>query len=160
MPISSSVNTPNRLLPNLLAILYALGGYGAGWALLFLGSFPEQILGALLLGHSMVISAYLLHEAVHNAIFKDPARNLNLARFLNWLTGTPYNSAADIREKHLRHHFDVADVVAFDPYDFMSRHRVWVRFLKFFEWFYIPMAEIWMHGMMLALPFIREEKKA
>ena len=160
MSIVSSVNAPTRPLPNILASLYAFGGYGLGWALLLQGRLPEQILGTLLLGHSMVIAAYLLHEAVHNAVFPDARRNLQFATVLNWLTGTPYNSAADIREKHLRHHFDVADVVAFDPYEYMSEHPGWVRVLKFFEWFYIPMAEIWMHGMMLAIPFLRVEKKS
>ena len=158
--IASSVNTPTRLLPTVVASLYALGGYGAGWGLLLLGGVLEQLLGTLLLAHSMVIAAYLLHEAVHNSIFKDLKDNLKFATLLNWLTGTPYNSVEDIREKHLRHHFDVADVVAFDPYQFMSENPAWVRFLKFFEWFYIPMAELWMHAMMLAIPFIHPEKRS
>ena len=160
MPSVSSVHAPTRPLPNILASVYAFAGYGAGWALLFLGRWPEQVFGTLLLGHSMVIAAYLLHEAVHNAVFKDAKSNLRFASVLNWLTGTPYNSASDIREKHLRHHFDVADVVAFDPYRYMAEHPGWVRMLKFFEWFYIPMAEIWMHGMMLVIPFVRPEKKS
>lgn len=160
MSISSPLNAPARRLPNLFATSYAVGGYGLGWALLLLGNLPGQILGTLVLGHSMVIAAYLIHESAHGSIFKDAERNRLFGECLSWLTGSSYNSVAHIREKHLRHHFDVADVVAFDSYEFMSRHPLWVRFLRFFEWFYIPMAEIWMHAMMLVVPFVYAERKS
>ena len=159
MSTSSTLNAPTRRGPNILATAYAVGGYALGWALLFRGGLPGQILGTLILGHSMVIAAYLIHEAAHSSVFKDAGRNLIFGECLSWLTGTPYNSVADIRDKHLRHHFDVADVVAFDPYDSMSRHPGWARFLRLFEWFYIPMAEIWMHGVMLVIPFVYPERK-
>lgn len=160
MAVSSRVVQSSPWLPNFLATTYAVIGYASGWVLLLSGGWLIQALGVLILAHSMVISAYLIHEAVHNCVFENLKSNLKFAGALNWLTGTAYNSALDIREKHLRHHFDVADVVAFDPYRYMSTHPGWVRVLRFFEWFYIPLAEIWMHGMMIAVPFLYSEKRS
>ena len=66
MAVSSRVVQSSPWLPNFLATTYAVIGYASGWVLLLSGGWLIQALGVLILAHSMVISAYLIHEAVHN----------------------------------------------------------------------------------------------
>ena len=47
------------------ALLYALGAYAAGFWLLLTSSWWGLVPGALLLGHGMIIAAYLIHECAH-----------------------------------------------------------------------------------------------
>ena len=44
------------------AITYSLAAYVVGWWLLFLGGWAGFIPGVLLLGHGMIIAAYMIHE--------------------------------------------------------------------------------------------------
>ena len=96
------------------AIAYALLGYSAGWWLLFNGGWAGFIPGVLLLGHGMIIAAYLIHECAHNTIFKSNHHNSQLASLLAWVCGACYGTIKDIRTKHFRHHVENDD--AFSPH--------------------------------------------
>lgn len=145
--------------PNALALAYVLGGYTFGWTLFYVNSWLVNLAGVLLLAHSMVIAAYLIHECAHNTIYADNADNARLGRVLMWFTGACYGTYEEIRHKHFRHHVDRADVVSFDYRPRLARYPVLVRVLKALEWLYIPAVEIMMHLLVLILPFTMENRR-
>ena len=71
-----------------------------------------------------------------------------------WINGSCYATFEEIRNKHMRHHVDRADVISFDLRAFFARLPAPLKvIITFCEWAYIPAAEIIMHGMVIALPF-------
>lgn len=147
------------LWPNPLALTYILVGYVSGWALFYIDNLPVNLLGILLLAHSMVIAAYLIHECAHNTIFAKNAHNARLGRVLMWFTGACYGTYEEIRHKHFRHHVDKADVVAFDYRARLAAYPRLMRVLKALEWWYIPAVEILMHLLVLILPFTMANRR-
>ena len=145
-------------VPNLLAFAYVIGGYAGGWLLFFQAPLLLNFAGIILLAHSMVIAAYLIHECAHNTIFFKNQWNANLGRILMWFTGACYGTYEEIRHKHFRHHMDRADVVAFDYRPRLAQHHYLMQVIKWLEWFYIPAVEIIMHLLVLVLPFTMENR--
>lgn len=146
---------PDARRPTVLAVSYAAGAWAGGLALLVAAPhWSLLVVGTLLLAHGMIIAAYMLHECAHNAVFRDPKHNARLGRALNWLAGGCYSEYEDIRRKHMRHHVDNADVVAFDYRGFLARHPRLLALCKALEWAYIPAVELLMHAMAIATPFV------
>ena len=146
--------------PNTFALFYAFGAYGLGFFLITGDTLWLNVTGTLLLGHAMVIAAYLVHECAHNTIFARNEDNARLGKILNWLTSACYGSYEVIRRKHFRHHVDRADVVAFDFRDYFRRHPYAARLMQVLEWFYIPAQDIYMHFLVLVVPFVLASRRA
>lgn len=147
------------LLPNMLALLYILLMYCAGLLLITTDNLALNISGTLLLAHSMVIAAYMVHECAHNTVFTNNKGNAILGGMLNWFTGACYGDYSDIRHKHFRHHIDRADVVAFDYRPRFAAHPMFMKILRGLEWLYIPAVEIVMHLLVLVVPFILPSRR-
>lgn len=145
--------------PNLWALLYVLCGYFTGWGILMSDMSLLYLPAVLLLAHSMVIAAYMIHECAHNTIFADNPWNASLGRILMWFTGACYGTYEEIRHKHFRHHVDKADVVAFDYRSRLAQHPKFVKAVKLLEWLYIPAVEIIMHFLVIILPFTMENRR-
>lgn len=139
--------------PHWAALAYGLFGYVGGIALLTATPAWQNVIGALLLAHALVICAYLIHECAHNTIFRRNDYNARLGGVLNWITGACYGDYEAIRHKHFRHHVDRADVVAFDYRERLARHPRWLWVIAALEWMYIPAVELMMHALVVALPF-------
>jgi fatty acid desaturase len=139
--------------------MYISVGYFLGWLLFFADNVLLSLPGILLLAHSMVIAAYMIHECAHNTIFANNRWNANLGRVLMWFTGSCYGTYEEIRHKHFRHHVDRADVVAFDYRARLKKYPKLVKLLHFLEWLYIPALEILMHLLVLILPFTMENRR-
>ena len=147
-------------LANSLAMAYALGGYLFGFSLLFAGNGWLNAAGTLLLGHAMVVAAYLIHEFAHGTIFANPKANERAGELCSWLCGSCYAGFQDLRRKHMRHHVDRADVITFDTKAFLNNGPVWLRRLVLaLEWAYVPAVELIMHFYVIALPFITDNPK-
>lgn len=147
-------------LANSLALAYAFGGYAAGFALLFADSWLLNLAGTLLLGHAMIIAAYLIHEFAHGTIFAKPLNNERAGELCSWLCGSCYAGFQDLRKKHMRHHVDRADVITFDTKAFLNRCPGWFRKLVLAaEWAYVPAVELIMHYYVILLPFITSNEK-
>ena len=142
------------LLPNALALGYGLVGYAGGLLLITRDSVLLALAGVFLLAHALVISAYLLHECVHNTIFRDNRLNARLGAILSWLAGSAYGDYEGIRHKHFCHHVDRADIVAFDFRDYLRRHPGLLRTIQVLEWAYVPTVDLLMHVLVLVLPFV------
>ncbi len=148
------------LWPNTLVLLYIVLAYSGGFYLIARDHLLLNSAGVLLLAHSMVIAAYLVHECAHNTIFKNAKDNARLGATLNWFTGACYGAYEDIRDKHFRHHMDRADVVAFDYRPRLTQHPLLIKLLQGLEWCYIPAIEIMMHLLVLLVPFVLPSRRA
>lgn len=147
-------------LANSLAIAYALGGFAGGVAMLFADHWAINAAGTLLLGHAMIIAAYLIHEFAHGTIFAKPKHNELAGEVASWLCGSCYAGFMDLRKKHMRHHVDRADVITFDTKEFLNRSPGWFRKLVLAaEWAYVPAVELIMHYYVILLPFITSNEK-
>jgi len=142
------------------ALLYVCTAYSLGWWLLFdTEGFIKWMAAILLLGHSMIIAAYLIHECAHNIIFKDNKYNALLGSGLSWICGSCYGKYEDIRYKHFRHHVDNDDVVWFDYETFFSENPTIYKVVRFLESFLIPAHDLIMHFIMTFSAFIISERR-
>jgi fatty acid desaturase len=146
-------------MPLSIAVAYIVGGYAGGWYLVSTAGWPGYAAGVLLLAHSMVIAAYLMHECAHNSLFAKNGHNERLGKFLNAVCGSNYGAYDEIRSKHMRHHIDNCDTLYLDYRPILKRHPLLLKAVQVLEWFYIPAVELLMHGLQLAIPFIIPEKK-
>ena len=150
---------PEGVIYNGGAIFYAITGYIIGFFGLFNANIIINILSSLLLGHAMIIAAYLIHECGHNLVFKKIRLNKFLGRFLSWICGSSYGTFEDIQHKHFRHHVDVDDVVWFDYEVFFEKNPKVFKLTKTLEWFYIPAHEFIMHFIMMFSSFIIPQRR-
>jgi fatty acid desaturase len=60
----------------------------------------------------------------------------------------------------MRHHTDRADVVAFDFRAILLRHPLRLKTLQALEWAWIPAVDLYMHGLVLTLPFLQADRRA
>jgi fatty acid desaturase len=148
---------PAGAIPNSLAIGYATLGHLVGWWLL-VGPHPLAVIaGALLTGHTLVIAAYLIHECAHHTLFRDRDNNRRLGELLLWITGAAYASFRRVRNMHLRHHRDRADLYCFDYQALLKRLPGWARHPVYaLEWAYVPAVELIMHYQVLLRPFFTD----
>jgi fatty acid desaturase len=140
---------------NLMAFGFTFIGYLMGVMWLFSSHFILNILGVLLTAEALIISAYLLHEFSHYSIFKTPQMNALWGNIMSWMNGSCYGTFEEIRNKHMRHHIDRADVVSFDMRRFIENMPTFFKaIVKALEWLYIPVAEMMMHFFVIYLPFV------
>jgi fatty acid desaturase len=151
---------PQGALPNSLALGYTLAGYIAGFVLMTQESRWLAAAGVLLLSHAMVIAAYLIHEAAHNALFVAPAHNRIAGEAMSWIAGSAYASFERIRHMHLRHHRERTDVTCFDYKSFLRRHAPARRLTYALEWAHVPAVEFLMHGQVILRPLLERAQRA
>lgn len=98
-----------KLLWNVGAILYILGGYCGAIALLLLSNLWLNALGVVLLTHSLVLSAYMSHDFMHGTIFTDMKWNAVGGNVMLWLNGGCYAKFKDLAQEHIAHHVNRVD---------------------------------------------------
>ncbi|MEL0162311.1 MAG: hypothetical protein VW842_05490, partial [Halieaceae bacterium] len=69
------------------AISYSVLTYMTGWYCLLEGGWVGFVPGVLLVGHGMIIAAYMIHECAHNTVVSMNRHNLQLAALLGWICG-------------------------------------------------------------------------
>ena len=149
---------PDGIVPNILGLSYAILGWAGGVALLALAPGAWKIAGVLLTAHALIISAYFLHEFAHQAIFTAAEDNTRWGTLMIWLNGACYADFAELRNKHMRHHVDRADVLTYDYKALLKRRPLLRRVVVALEWAYVPAVELIMHGYVIALPFLSAER--
>jgi omega-6 fatty acid desaturase (delta-12 desaturase) len=155
---SLELRDPSGAHYTLAVLLYIAVTYVGGWLAIFQPNPIVAALGVIVLAHSMLISAYLLHDCCHNAVFMSNQRNAYLGKVLNWVSGSCYGRYEDIRYKHMRHHIDNYDPVVWDYRSFLKRHPLLEKVVKIAEWAYVPAVEIMMHIMLVLAPWCLESK--
>ena len=144
---------PEGALPNTLVLLWTSAAWLASFPMMAADALPLNALGALLCVHAMVLAAYLIHEAAHYTLFRQPAHNRITGEWMSFIAGACYASFERIRHLHLRHHRDRADVTCFDFKGLMQRRPLVMRLLQACEWAWIPATEILMHLQVVWRPF-------
>jgi len=143
-----------REWPNLLVMAYTMLGWPAGIWMLTLPSGWMNAVGVLLVAHTLVYSAYLIHDCAHHAIFPTRSGNDRLGWAMTWINGACLANYSRLKMKHLRHHSDRLDVVTFDYRAALRGLPAWARnAVLALEWAYIPAVELVMRGMIIAAPF-------
>jgi len=61
--------------PTWIVVCYTLSGWAAGIWMLTLAAPGLNVLGVLLVAHTLTYSAYLIHDCVHHAVFRTTAAN-------------------------------------------------------------------------------------
>lgn len=149
------------VIPNLLAFTYVLSGYVIGLWLMATASLVVALLATLWFAHALIIAAYLFHEFAHDTIFARHESNSWGGVLMTWLTGSCYARYEHLRHKHVRHHVDRADVISLDTKALvLSLPSPLRRLVLLLEWCYLPAIELLMHAFVIALPFLREERRA
>lgn len=141
-------------LANTLVLTWVGFGWIASFALMSAGSPLLGIAGLLLCVHTMVLAAYVVHEAAHHALFTTRRANRWTGEAMSFIAGASYASFERIRHMHIRHHLDRADLACFDLKGFLRRHPVVRRALQALEWLYIPATELLMHLQVTWRPFV------
>ncbi|MFT5659950.1 MAG: fatty acid desaturase [Sulfurimonas sp.] len=157
--LSTLLRFNDALIPNLVAWIYILVAYISGFAGIMADGIAFNVLGVILLAHSMVIAAYFIHECAHDSLFKKNTHNKYFGEILMWITGASYNTYEAIRHKHVRHHVDRGDIVSFDYREKLLKYPKTLKLIKALEYLYIPAVEIMLHALVLILPFIKPSRK-
>lgn len=143
------------VVPNVAVTAYIIGAHLIAIGLLASSSLLLMLVAIVLLAHSMVLAAYMIHELAHALVFRQRHHNAMLGELFSWLCGTAYARFERIRRMHLRHHTDRADVACFDHQQFLRNRPQWfVRSIYALEWLHIPAVELVMHYQVLVRPFI------
>jgi len=141
-------------LPNTLVLAGVSIGWLASFALMGAHGFMANATGVLLCTESMVLAAYLVHEAAHYTLCASPAGNRRIGEWVSFVAGSSYAAFERIRQLHIRHHRDRADLVCFDFKGLMERRPGLRRTLERLEWAYVPATEILMHLQVVWRPFV------
>lgn len=155
---SSLFRYPDGVVPNTLALAYGVIGYLVSILMMVSGGWL-WLPGVLLLSHSLVISAYLLHECTHGSLFRVPAKgevdyHQRLAMLLSWLTGACHGELEKIREKHLRHHFERADISSLDYRQLLAGKPKLKRLIEVGQRCCLPAVDLLMHCLVMIRPWI------
>lgn len=157
---ASLFREPQAVLPNTLALGYAIAGYALSFVLLARPGVGHALGGVLLATHAMLIAAYLLHEALHCTLFAGPRANQLAGELLSFVAGSSYASYQRLRRLHLRHHLERADVVCFDYKAFLRGQPRWVqRGVLALHWLHVPAVEILMHLQVIVRPFVERSQR-
>ena len=152
--MSSIYRDPEGRWPNTLALSATLLLYPLGFILVFQDAWLINTLGVFALILSLTWSAYFIHEFAHHAIFKNPRTNARWGTLMTWINGSCFARFEDMRNKHMRHHVERADVVTFDVKGFLlSAPAGWRNTVLALEWAYFPAVEFLMRAFVILLPF-------
>ena len=113
-PRSQAFISRPKPLWNVIAIAYTLIGYLGGLALIVQPGDWLNVVGVLLLTHSLVYSAYLAHEFMHGTIFAGRRWNSFWGTVMLWLNGGCYGGFDTLTVQHMAHHVNRIDFSGFD----------------------------------------------
>jgi len=140
-------------LANTLVLVWTCAGWLGSFALMGAHAAMLNIAGVVLCAHTMILAAYLIHEAVHQTLFAAHWANTVAGEVMNFIAGSSYASFERIRHMHIRHHLDRADLTCFDFKGLMQRRPAVRRTLQILEWAYVPATEVLMHWQIIGRPF-------
>ena len=117
------------------------------------------LLCCLLLAHTLIIAAYLLHECMHQTIFKSSSHNKRLGQLLAWITGALYAPYRVLQKKHLMHHASRADILALDYKSMLTGRPKLRRLIESMQWYHLPAVEMLTHVLSIAAPFVLPDRR-
>lgn len=149
-----------NFLWNSLAILYTLGSYGVGIDLFLIPNNWINVLGVIVLAHSLVLSALLAHEFMHGNTFSNVYWNTVGGSLMLWLNGGCYTRFKDLVKMHIAHHVNRIDYCRFDLLTFLQSIPPPLRWgLLSLEWLYFPILAFLVRIYLILVPFWLPERK-
>ncbi len=149
-----------KVLWNVIAISYVVGGYCGAIALLFLPNMWLNALGVVLLTHSLVLSAYLSHEFMHGTIFTNMKWNAVGGSVMLWLNGGCYARFKDLAQEHIAHHINRVDFSAFNLPAFITNLPAPIRGLVLTqELLYFPVISFLLQFRAMSAPFWNPQRR-
>jgi fatty acid desaturase len=146
-------------LANTAVLAWTCLGWLGSFALMAAPAIWVNIAGVLLCVHTMVLAAYLIHEAAHQTLFAQHAVNHRIGEAMSFVAGASYASFERIRHMHIRHHLDRADVACFDFKRLLQRVPGLRGGVEALEWAYVPATELLMHLQVIARPFLEPSQR-
>ena len=146
-------------LANTTALNYTICAYILSMYTLSVGNLWFFLFSIILLAHGMVISAYLVHEFIHNSFFKDPKLNRIFGIIGVWILGCGYLPYDLLREKHLRHHVERKDVLAIDYRSWLAHHPTFFLLIQTLQKIHFPAVEWLTHILGMISPFLIHSRK-
>lgn len=137
---------------NSAVMVAALAGWIASFGLMGASPVLLNVVGLVLCAQSMIWAAYLIHEAAHQSLLAERRLNLWAGETASFIAGSSYASFERIRQMHIRHHVDRADLVCFDFRSFIRERPLLRRVLQVLEWAYVPATETLMHLQVIWRP--------
>lgn len=135
-------------------------GWLASFGLMAAVSPLLNCVGVLVCTNTMILAAYLIHEAAHQTLFTTRSANHAAGEAMSFMAGSSYASFERIRHMHIRHHVERADLTCFDFKGLLERRRMLRRVLEILEWVYVPATEILMHLQVVWRPFfVRSQRR-
>jgi fatty acid desaturase len=126
------------------AIVYTLVGYVSGLTFITRTNLWCDVLGIVLLTHSLIYSAYLSHEFMHGTIFTNRKWNQTFGNAMLWLNGGCYYGFQALTIQHVAHHVKKVDVFTFDIAAFIQNLSPSLRFIVVaLEWCYFPIVSFY-----------------
>ena len=157
--LSQQISQPKYGL-NSLALAYVVVGYGGAIVCLTASAWLLNILGVLLLTHTLVWAAYFVHEFIHGTIFPNPKLNALGAQVMLFLTGSCYCRYGPLARYHLAHHKNRADFSAFAMGDFLrSLPPYLLKLIEILEWLYFPVINLMLRWFCALSPFLGETRQ-
>jgi fatty acid desaturase len=145
---------------NSSAVAYALLGYGFGVFCITQPVVWMNLLGLLLIIHTLVWSAYLVHELIHGNLFRHTIWNHAVAQALLFVTGSCYSRYRVVASNHLAHHKNRADFVSFSLPDFLqSLPKPVLNIIIGLEWLYFPIVELGLRWIVALSPFLGQNRR-
>lgn len=145
---------------NGLAIVYVFVGYSFSIVCISSQFWAANILGVILLIHTLLWAAYFVHEFVHGTIFRRPGLNASLASVMLFLTGSCYCRFRGLARNHLAHHKNRADFSAFSITDFLkSLPKPLMQLIIVLEWLYFPAINFILRWLCALAPFFGQARR-
>jgi fatty acid desaturase len=148
-------------LKNIAAITYVVAFYSLGIVSIITNSWQLNILGMIMITHSLVISNGLTHEFIHGNIFKSRKFNTLWGQVMTHLNGACYAPWEKIVEHHFSHHTRHVDLVRFDIMKYLNEDlNKWLRkAYVVMEWLYFPVLEFELRWRLILDPFMDNNRR-
>jgi fatty acid desaturase len=147
---------------NIISIAYVILMYSLGIIAIVVEAWQINLLGAIAIAHSLVISTVLTHEFIHGNIFEQ--RNLNQfwGQVMTHINGACYATWENLVEHHFNHHLHHVDVVGFNIAEYLQvTIDPWLRRIyPILEWLYFPIFEFELRWRIILAPFFDPQKKS
>lgn len=151
------------VLINSLAITYILSGYCIAIWCITRDMWQVNLLGSVLLVHTLLWAAYFVHEFFHDNIFASRTLNTMFGEVFLFLTGSCYSSFNELAHHHIIHHTQRVDLSPFAPYSMpdvlKSLPKFLVNFIIFLELLYLPAVNLGLRWLIALSPFLGKTRK-
>jgi fatty acid desaturase len=149
------------IFKNISAITYVVAFYILGVISIITNLWQLNILGVIMIAHSLVISNGLTHEFIHGNIFKSRKLNAFWGQVMTHLNGACYAPWEKIVEHHFSHHTRHVDLVRFDIMKYLNEDlNKWLRKgYVVMEWLYFPVLEFELRWRIILDPILDENRQ-